>query len=444
MEDIPFTLPDEYSWIDTSNRPFNDALTTALNTDRFLFVSGKAGSGKSLLIKIISTMIKNTIVLSTTGTTAMELCTDKIAAKTIHSFMSLPPIPVMQQNDLFFISHKSKQLLNKAELIIIDEVSMMSNHLFDTLCKKIERHRYDHQIPRMILFGDVMQLTPVIDSNKIVRDFYDAEYNGKVMFFNSHYFKQLNFKTVYLRKSFRHEEEDFADHIREIGFRDHTQETLDYFNQRVMPLKDFEKIHKHYIYMSPTNRVVDKVNSDYIKTLSGKNHIYVASMSKNYPKDKKPNSDSVEIKVGSQVMCLMNAADWKDATKFYTNGMIGEVIGLEPECAIIRLADGQERNIGKSTLNLYDMQLDSNGNIEYKPIAWYKQIDCKIARALTCHRSQGKTFNAAYMSLQGWIPEGITYVGLSRVRTLGGLGLSRPLRESDIVVNEESYEFLTM
>jgi len=437
------TLPQEYNWVDLSNKHFYDALDYSINSNRNIFCQAAAGYGKSLLIKLIASLKKNVVVLSTTGTTAMELCSDKIAAKTIHSFLSIPPVPIFRSHDLLNISPKNRKILNSANVIIIDEVSMMSNNLFDFICEKIVLKRDDHEIPQLILFGDVMQLSPVIENNQIVKDFYDKEYDGKVMFFNSKYYNTLNFKTLFLRKSYRQTDEDFSNHLFEIGYKDHTKETLDYFNQRVMSLKQYEQQHRQYIYMTPTNKIVDKINDDYIRTLTGKAQTYKATMSKGFPTEKQLNATEVIIKLGAQVMCLMNSIDYKDTGVSYSNGMIGEVINLDSNCVTIELVDGTQRNIGKSTLNTYELKVNSNGNIEYESSGWFKQIDCKISRAITIHKSQGKSIDAAYVSLQNWIPNGLTYVALSRLRSLDGLGLSRPLVESDIKINEESYEFLT-
>jgi len=332
---------------------------------------------------------------------------------------------------------KNARILNEAEVIIIDEVSMMSNNLFDFVCEKILRHRRGKEIPRIILFGDVLQLPPVIDlKNDLVAAYFKEKYDNKFMFFNSEWYKDLNFKLLHLRKSYRQDEQDFAEKLFQVGYRDHSEETLDYFNQRVMSLAQFEKLHKNYIYMSPTNAVVDKINNDYMKTLTGKKITYKASMSANFPKDKKPNNDIVDIRIGAQVMCLVNNYERK-----YVNGTIGEVIEVEPEFLTIE-HDGENKKVEKTTFNIYDMVIDSSGNIDKKSIGWYKQIDAKVCRAVTIHKMQGRTLDSGYISLQNWIPPGIIYVALSRLRTLNGLGLSRPLKEEDIKLNTEAFDFL--
>jgi ATP-dependent exoDNAse (exonuclease V) alpha subunit len=293
----------------------------------------------------------------------------------------------------------------------------------------------------MILFGDVLQLPPVIDlNNKDLKDYYDTNYSGNIMFFNSHFFKQLNFKKIVLRKSYRQADQEFADKLIEIGYRDHCQETLDYFNQRVMALPDYEKTHGQYIYVTPANVTVTRINNDYIKSLKGKSIVYHAEKSKDYPKDKALNDDTIEIKEGAQVMCVTNHR-MEDSTFGYVNGTVGVVKELHPEYVVIE-SDGRDIKVGKTTSYVYKMIVDKNGNIEHQVAGWFKQIDCRVCRASTVHKTQGQTLDAAYMSLLNWVPPGIVYVGLSRVKTLAGLGLSRPLRDSDINISSEAFAYL--
>jgi ATP-dependent exoDNAse (exonuclease V) alpha subunit len=292
------------------------------------------------------------------------------------------------------------------------------------------------------MFGDVMQLPPVVaDGDVHARAYFQSEYDGKVMFFNSHYFKHLRFKTQFLRKSFRQADQEFSDKLYEIGFRDHTQETLDYFNSRVMSLPKFETSGTQYVFMAPTNAVIDKRNSEYMATLNGKAQIYRATKSKNCPV-MNGFVNEIVIKVGAQAMCTANRYSLTDPQHVYSNGMIGEVVDLDANSVTLMLPNGKTKIVQKSTSYIYESQVVGN-RIRYAPKHQYTQIDCRICRAITIHKSQGKSFERAYFAPANWIPPSITYVALSRLRTLDGLGLARELQQRDIVVNEESYEFLT-
>jgi hypothetical protein len=282
-----------------------------------------------------------------------------------------------------------------------------------------------------------MQLPPVINlDHPVVSEYFKERYDNKIMFFNSDWYKDLKFKTLILRKSYRQADEELSEKLIQISYRDHTQETLDYFNQRVMPLPEFEKLYKNFIYMAPTNNVVDKINNSYIKTLNGKLQTYKALMSKNFPKDKKPNSDLVDIREGAQVMCLVNNYDEK-----YVNGTIGEVVEVHKDHLIINNKNTKKK-VKRTRFSIYDMELDSNGDISRKIVGWYEQIDAKVCRAATIFKMQGKTLESGYISLNHWTPPGLVYVALSRMKTLDGIGLSRPLTDKDIQINQEAFEFL--
>lgn len=434
-----YDIPDEFNWVDFTDKHFNNAFCSIINGNDDLFIQSRAGGGKSLLIKIASRMMKNTIVLSTTGITALALTTDNITAHTLHSFLQINPQDILDSHNMTLYG-KNKRILEKTKCIIIDEVSMMSNQLFDHMCDKLSSLLDD--IPRLILFGDVMQLPPVVANNKVVKQFYDSVYNGNVMFFNSNWYKSLKFKKLVLRKSFRQDDVDLADMLFQIGYNDHSDLTLDYFNSRVMDVKTYEKNHPEFMFLSPINDMVNKINNDYIKSLSGKEMLYKASISSDWPKNKQIPDKEIIIKEGAQIICNINHyGESIDDNSTYRNGQIGIVLKVYKDC-VLALIEGKEIFVQRSTINNTETTIDKNGTFYQKIIGNYRQIDCKVAKSITCHKAQGKTIKNVYFVPGNWLPQGLVYVALSRVSSLDGLGLQRPLTMKDIQVNQEAWDFL--
>lgn len=430
-----YDLPKDYEWVDIENIQFNKALDEVLNGDDNLFIQAKAGCGKSLIIKIASLKLDNLVVLSTTGTTAVQLSTDGVPARTVHSFFQFGPTSIIEQKDQYKIYGPSKEVMKKAETIIIDEVSMLNAQIFDSMVKKL-KHVRKGTLPRFVMFGDVLQLPPVIEQG-IVSDFFQENYNGNVMFFNSNSYKALDFKMMTLNKSYRQIDEKFASTIYQVGVGMLSQDTLDYFNQRVMPLSKYEEGRKNFIYMGTTNAVVNRMNREYIENFSSDQwKTFKIRKSANFPAGILDNE--VMIKVGAQVMITRN--DYADG---YSNGMIGTVAKINDDDTVsIELDNGKIVQVGISKYETYETYIE-NGKIKSRVKAWAEQLDCKVCRAMTIHKSQGKTFDNAYIALTGWTPPGIVYVGLSRLTSLDGLGLSRPLRMDDIKVCKEAMDFLS-
>jgi ATP-dependent exoDNAse (exonuclease V) alpha subunit len=431
------SLPPQFSKVDLSDKHYVKALDTCLNTNQNILVQGHAGTGKSLLIKIISQTKKNCVVLSTTGLTALNLCVDNIIAYTPHSFLLLPPHEIIPQEAMQTVSRKMLRALSSCNTLIIDEVSMMSNQLFDAIITKIQMVK--SRLPQIILFGDMMQLPPVVSQdNKLIANFYQKNYNGKLMIFNSHCWPKLNFKLMKLRTSYRQKDFEFKENLFKIGYNDYTQETLDYFNKRVMTLPAYEADHKIFIQLCPTNTMVNKTNRAYIQNFQGKSMSYKAIVSGTY---KGSVDDSITLKEGIQVMCTIN--NYQPGSS-YRNGTMGIVKELYPDYAIIEKSDGFETKVTMSVRGQYDIAVDSKGKIFYKEIGSCTQIDCIPTKAITIHKSQGRSLDAAYISMNSWFPQGLMYVALSRLTTIDGLGLSQPLEKRMLSYNEEAFDFLEL
>ena len=434
--------------LDLTNAQLVYALDQCFNGVDNLFIQARAGCGKSTIIKLIMKNMKNVVTLSTTGSSASDLASENIPAYTIHSFFKIKPVPIFDSEDITTNIGKNLSVLKKAKIIIIDEVSMMTNQLFDFVLNKMNyllgTNKYE--FPRLILFGDILQLPPVVDAKNVaVADYYNKTYNGNVMFFNSNAYNKLDFKTLTLSKSYRQKDPIFANAIRRVSIGDIDQNLLNYFNQRVMPEKEFADNFSTYMYLTIANKNVDQRNKEYIESLPGEVYKFESSY---YGKvDKKSIPKTKELKIGGQAMILLN--NYGSTEEYvYSNGMCGKIIDI----------DYDEDDVTKSSITLdvpkHGIKIIKyhktkvmepvvvNNKVTYDEVGTYVHMPCVACKAITVHKSQGKTLNASYIDLGNWVPESLTYVALSRAESLESIGLSRPLNFGDFKVNQESRDYI--
>lgn len=435
---LSFKLPSQFDWVDLSNDEFNAALESTIKTNDNLFIQSRAGCGKSLIIKIACQMLKNVAVVAPTGSAAVQLQADGIPSGTLHSFFQLPPTTIIDQEAIFKqMFKKQRDLIKKLDVIIIDEVSMISSHMFDTIIMKLS-HIRNGDLPRFILFGDVFQLPPVVnDRDDTVYDFYQKNYDGNIMFFNANLYDEMDFKVIQMNHSFRQSDPVFADNILKIGLGTATQETLDYFNQKVISWPEYEKNHKKYMYLASTRKEVGTMNDIYLKWVKGKEKTFKTQKSPGFPDNIKEFDEDITLKEGAQVIFTQN-----NRAAGHVNGSIGIITSLDDMGADVELEDGTHTRAQYSKFDIFEPYIDeATGLIKNRIKAWVWSIDCKICKAMTINKSQGKTFEDAYIALGGWIQQGGLYVALSRLTELDGLGLSRPIKMGDMIVNNESKEF---
>lgn len=429
-------LPKEFQYLDISNPLFNEALDLCLNSEKNLFIQAKAGCGKSKIIEVISNVLPNCAVTATTANAGANLTTSKVAAKTVHSLVGIPPVPIFLKGD-YKCYPAQKKVMQGIETLIIDEVGMLASNVLDYIVDKFE-HCVGF-IPRIILFGDIFQLPPVVQmSDPVIKQYFDTVYNGNIMFFNAKCFEELEIETHFLQHSYRQNDPEFVRILDDISRGRATQEDLDIINSRKMPVVSFEKTHNNYVYLATTNKVVDKMNKDYFD-------MFDSNEMREYKPRFSGQTDSLQkiatpvtLKKGMQVMLTANLE------KDIFNGLSGKVKELHSDSVIVefdsKLFKG-EYCVSYTEWNEYKYEVIDNKLVR-KIVGTVSTLPLKVNKAITVHKSQGKTLEEAYIALNGWTPEGIIYVALSRLTSLDGLGLSRNLTLNDIKVSQEAVNFI--
>lgn len=431
-------IPDKWSWVDLSNPQFSHALEMILDSSENLTIMGCAGTGKSLLIRMAADMLKgNTIILSSTGISAANLVSEDITASTIHSFFRLGPHSIF--SEYASLKPELTDVMCNIDTLIIDEISMVTSNLLDTLIRHLSLYRKlkVQPVPRMILLGDVLQLPPVIQKDDEVERYYDEHYSGHVMFFASKSYQKLHFNVINLSMIYRQKDVSFQGILNRFRVGAPTKEDLDIINERVCDEQRFCKTHEYMMYLATTNRAVDSINEFYMDYDDAK--AYHGIIEGGYSmKDSPQLSESVELAVGMQVMCLRN-----NKKAGYQNGTIGRVVSLSDDCVEIRTREGKHLFVVHESWSQYRYEVSSEGKVLAIPSGKFTQIGCKPAFACTIHKSQGLTLDSVYIDFSGFsLADGLVYMALSRCRTLEGIGLKSPIKAGKVKACQEALDFL--
>ncbi|MDW7999223.1 MAG: AAA family ATPase [Thermodesulfovibrio sp.] len=421
------------------NEEFIKAFDLAENTKRNLFLTGKAGTGKSTFLKYFRENTKKEIaVVAPTGVAAVN-----IKGQTIHSFFNFKPDITIHK--IKEIKPKKPNLYKKLDCIVIDEISMVRADILDCIDAFLRIYGPQRKKPfggiQIIFIGDLYQLPPVVTLREkgIFKKFYETPY-----FFSSKVFKECEFEFIELEKVYRQSDDRFLEILNSIRNNTITEEIIKKLNQRVNP--DFvPKDEDFYIYLTTTNKMAEKVNFDKLSKIKNKEFKYYGFIEGEFNEQDLPTSQELILKVDAQVMLLNN-----DIKGRWINGDIGKIIeietkGSEHDVILVELSSGEVVEVVPFTWEIYEFYYDKNRKkILTEIIGKFIQYPIKLAWAITIHKSQGLTFDKVVLDIgKGTFSHGQLYVALSRCRSLEGLVLKRPVYPKNVLLDRRIVKFLT-
>lgn len=415
-------------------------------TRRSLFLTGKAGTGKSTFMRhIAATIKKKHIILAPTGIAAINA-----GGSTLHSFFKLPFHPLLPNDkrysnrnirDTLKYNGEKTKLLREVELIIIDEISMVRADIIDFIDKVLRIYNRNMREPfggkQLLLVGDIYQLEPVIkeEERQLLRPFYPSNF-----FFDAQVFREMQLIAVELKKVYRQRDAQFItllDHIRTSNVSDSDLRLL---NAQVNAEIGAEA-GRLSITLSGRRDTVDYINEKQLNTLPDQPTIFYGHIEGEFPESSLPTPMELEVKTGAQVLFIKN-----DKERRWVNGTLGTIIGFGDEedgIIYVRTEDGRDFDVQREIWsNVRYTFNEKEQKIEEEEIGSYQQFPLRLAWAITVHKSQGLTFNNVKIDFTGGVfAGGQTYVALSRCTSLQGISLQEPIRRENIFVRTEVTNF---
>ena len=422
----------------SQNRELDIARFIVEKTDSNIFLTGKAGTGKTPFLKDVKKYTKkNHIVLAPTGVAAVNA-----GAMTIHSFFQFGFGPyvkgISEPEGNYMMRREKRELIKSLELIIIDEISMVRADVLDHINDELQRIRRNSEPfggVQLLMIGDLQQLPPITPDNEleILKPHYDSMY-----FFDSKSLRNSDYYCIELKSVYRQTDQRFIDILNRVRTGDVTHSDLDELNSH--HVADFRPAQgDNYIQLVTHNRMADAINQREMAALSADTFMFDAKVTGTFPEDAFPTSRQLEIKKGAQVMFVKN-----DPDKRFINGMLGEVEEVSDDSIRVRLS-GKD-NIVKveptAWENIRYHMNEETHKIESTKIGSFMQYPIKPAWAITIHKSQGLTFDKAVIDAHEAFSPGQAYVALSRCRSLDGMVLSEKLTQRAIITDSIVDEYM--
>lgn len=420
--------------------PKNPELELAFNfinkTDRNLFITGKAGTGKTTFLhKIKNESLKRMVIVAPTGVAAINA-----KGVTIHSFFQMPfgpilPNQIANNNQQRKFSKTKIDIIKSLDLIVIDEISMVRADLLDGIDQVMRRYKNRNKVfggAQVLMIGDLQQLAPVVRPNEwsLLQQYYSTVY-----FFSSKAYQEANVVSIELKHIYRQKNEDFIKILNEIRNDTLSTESEQILNKRYNPTFSPDK-EEGFITLTTHNKRANTINDSELNKLKNKSYFFEAEVSGKFNENSYPNDEKLELKVGAQVMFIKNDSS---PEKRYFNGKIGIITDISRENVTVQSPNEVDEIVTEreewSNIN-YSINEETK-EIKEDLVGSFSQIPLRLAWAITIHKSQGLTFDKAIIDAEASFAHGQTYVALSRCTSLEGLVLKTPI-SSNAIINDQT------